>query len=636
MRKIRERSLRLESLEDRMLLAVTAGGEETAAAIYAAPLATEATQLATPTGFRAASSAANKVDLSWDAVPNASGYTVYYQKAGGGATRWQSRTTTSPNIQISGLVKTNLYAFKVVANGDGVNYTDSEETVTLKHYPDPADPPVYYSTEVTTLSDTAAEGQITFRQAVDFASQTGDTITFAAGLSGTIDLAAGGQIKLAGTSKSFAIDGDNRITLTNTGTTGTDRLFQVGESQDGFDVTFNDLTISGFSVTAGGEENLYGRGGAIMVWNTAFGTEKGNFVNLKFNNCTVSGNSAIDAGGAFYGYGTTVTAENCTFTGNSANSGGAVSLLAGDYFLTDCTFTENTAVGTGSAQGGAIALSTNYGSTIESCTFTNNSAKISSVQYGSDDAAQGGAICLYGTTDQTMIIRDTEISNNTATCVSSNSYCNKAQGGAVFAQNAGARFYNCTITGNSAVLGLTNAGGAIYTDGTWGNVSSGELFFYMTDISGNYVGYKDNDIWAGGGAGNCPSVGGAIYAKGVFHVVNCTVCDNTIYATKAANQNAQMAGSAIYFDSNAVIYDTTISGNRVVGNGSSGQCNFAAHPDTAALCVFGAVQLRTTTIMGNYTEDTSTGTKTDNDIYSHAWMYTSPDMLLLSCAYNPN
>ena len=42
MKKIRNRSLRLESLEDRMLLAVTAGGEDAAAEIYAAPAETGA------------------------------------------------------------------------------------------------------------------------------------------------------------------------------------------------------------------------------------------------------------------------------------------------------------------------------------------------------------------------------------------------------------------------------------------------------------------------------------------------------------------------------------------------------------------------------------------------------------------
>ena len=643
MRKIRERSLRLESLEDRMLLAVTAGGEEVAAAaIYAAPLPTEATQLATPTGFRAASSANSSVDLSWDAVANASGYTVYWQTTA--ATAWRSATTTSNSHTVRGLVKTTLYNFKVVANGDGVNYTDSEESVILQQYPDPSQPPVYYSTEVTTLSDTPEADKITFRQAVAFASQTGDTVTFADGLSGTIDLAIGGQIKLAGTSKSFTIEGDNRITLTNTGTSGTDRIFVIRDvDDDHLNITLNNLTITGCSATndtTSDPNHTLNDGGAIFVWNLAFDPDRMNTVNFILNNCTFTNNTAVSRGGAVSGYGLTVTATDCTFSGNSAKEGGAIRLQGGDVFLTDSEFTGNAAVGTTSAEGGAFALSTLYGSTIENCTITGNKAMISSKAYGSDDSAQGGAFYLNGVTcgdsGTALTIRDCEISGNTATCLPEQTYCNMAQGGAFYMQNAGARFYNCSITGNSAVLGLTNEGGAVCTEGTWGNVSSQQTFFFMTDISGNYVGYKDNDIWAGGGAGNCPSVGGAIYAKAVFHVVNSTICDNTIYATKAANQNAQMAGSAMYFDSNALIYDSTISGNRVVGDGSADQCNFAAHPDTAALCVFGAVQLRTTTIMGNYTEDTSTGAKTDNDIYSHAWRNGSPDMLLLSCAYNPD
>ena len=82
MRKIRERLLRLENLEDRMLLAVTAGGAETAAAAAYAPadpLPTAATQLATPTGLDAACSQNNSLNVTWNAVPNASSYVVYYK-----------------------------------------------------------------------------------------------------------------------------------------------------------------------------------------------------------------------------------------------------------------------------------------------------------------------------------------------------------------------------------------------------------------------------------------------------------------------------------------------------------------------------------------------------------------------------
>ncbi|MBQ3388846.1 MAG: fibronectin type III domain-containing protein, partial [Thermoguttaceae bacterium] len=215
MRKIRERSLRLESLEDRMLLAVTAGGEEVAAAAIYAPMATEATQLAAPENLTATCPAKYRLSIAWDAVDNASGYTVYYKSSS--ASSWTARTTATNSYSASGLNANLVYSIKVVANGDGTNYTDSEESETVYALPNSA-----YTTQVTTLSDIKATadptGDISFRQAVYFASLTGDTVTFASGLSGTVDLAAYGQITLSSAAKGFTVEGDNRITLTNSGT----------------------------------------------------------------------------------------------------------------------------------------------------------------------------------------------------------------------------------------------------------------------------------------------------------------------------------------------------------------------------------------------------------------------------------
>ncbi|MBO7725982.1 MAG: fibronectin type III domain-containing protein, partial [Thermoguttaceae bacterium] len=135
MKKIRERSLRMESLEDRMLLAVTAGGFETAAAAYAAadPLPTDATQLATPTGLDATCAAKNTLNVTWNAVSNASSYTVYYKATT--ATAWRSSSPATNSVTLRGLVASNAYNIKVVAVGDGTNYTNSEESATITRIP---------------------------------------------------------------------------------------------------------------------------------------------------------------------------------------------------------------------------------------------------------------------------------------------------------------------------------------------------------------------------------------------------------------------------------------------------------------------------------------------------------------------
>jgi hypothetical protein len=391
MRKIRERSLRLECLEDRTLLAVVAGGEESAAAVYAVdaePMATAAVQLDTPTNVQAVCNTNNRVQVSWDAVPNASQYTVYSQKVG--ATNWKATVATGTSVTVSGLMATGAYAFKVVANGDGTNYTDSEESAVVKCYPHTS-----YSTVVTTLADIketyTPSGDISFRQAVYFASMMDDTVTFAEGLAGTADLATFGQITLTG---GLTIDGDNRITLTNTGTAVENRLFSVGVSDTGFDVFLRNLTFTGFSVTQTGEDYVYGRGGAIVIWNTRFNPANNNFINVTLDHCSVTDCFAADCGGFFYAYGGTIQSTNSTFSENVARYGGAIGILAGDAFLTDSVFTGNTVTGTTSAEGGALYLNTSYGSVIDNCEFSNNTASISSTNFFSDDSAIGGAIFL--------------------------------------------------------------------------------------------------------------------------------------------------------------------------------------------------------------------------------------------------
>ncbi|MGI5832592.1 MAG: hypothetical protein ACOX6D_08715, partial [Thermoguttaceae bacterium] len=631
MGKLRERSLRLESLEDRFLLAVVAGGEESATAVYAVdaePMATAAVQLDTPTNVQAVCNVNNRVQVSWDAVPNASQYTVYSQKVG--ATNWKATVATGTSVTVSGLMATGAYAFKVVANGDGTNYTDSEESAVVKCYPHTS-----YSTVVTTLTDIketyTPSGDISFRQAVYFASTTGDTVTFAEGLAGTADLATFGQITLTG---GLTIDGDNRITLTNTGTAVENRLFSVGASDAGFDVFLRNLTFTGFSVTQTGEDYVWGRGGAIVVWNTRFNPANNNFVNFTLDHCSVTDCFAADCGGFFYAYGGTIQSTNSTFSENVARQGGAVGLLAGDVFLTDSVFTGNTATGTTSAEGGALYLNTSYGSVIDNCEFSNNTASISSRAYGSDDSAIGGAIYLLN--GDSINIYDSQITNNTATCVGSgdgSSYCCTTMGGGIYTDNVTLRIYNSEITGNSAQYGLVNIGGGLYID-----PSGREVFLYMTNVSENFIGYKDYDLWAGGGAGNCPSRGGAIYAGGVFHMVNCTVLDNILYGSRANNQIGQMSGSAIYGNTGMALYNTTIAGNRVLASSvaySTHQAT-AGCPDYSGIVEYGSGTLISCVVLGNYYEDTDTGVKTDSDIYSHAWMHSSNDMVLNSCVYNPD
>ncbi|MBO7725389.1 MAG: hypothetical protein J6S40_02880 [Thermoguttaceae bacterium] len=586
-------------------------------------------QLATPTNLTATCPAKYRFSCAWDAVDNASGYTVYYKSSS--ATSWTARTTTTNSFNAAGLSPNLLYSVKVVANGDGTTYTDSEESETVYALP-PS-----YTTQVTTLSDIKATadptGDISFRQAVYFASLTGDTVTFADGLSGTVDLATYGQISISSAAKGFTVEGDNRITLTNSGTGGANRIFFCGDTDTGYDVTLNDLTITGCSVT--NDSNYYNDGGAIFAWNPNFDPDTMNTVNFILNDCTFTNNTAATRGGAISGYGYTITADNCVFSGNSANEGGAIRLVGGDVHFTDCTFTENTAIGTGnsSAQGGALDLGVYYGSTIDNCVFSNNAVKVEapSSWLSGGGAAKGGAIYLSDNHDKDqstdLIFTDTKIIDNTATCADGQTCCDTTRGGAIYAANAGARFYNCSITGNGAINARKVGGGAIYMIGSWGYVSSDTtLFFFMTDISDNYIG--------GGmieGVGGGVAYGGALYAGGRFEMVNCTVTNNTINATRVYSYTSSSAIMVCAGVGDSKICDTTIAGNRVVNETRGSGHN----DDNSALVIFDKITIKSSAILGNYYIDTVNNTRIDNDIFSHACYEEKPPAYFYSSVYNP-
>jgi predicted outer membrane repeat protein len=118
-----------------------------------------------------------------------------------------------------------------------------------------------------------------------------------------------------------------------------------------------------------------------------------------------------------------------TFVDNLAFNGGAIDFAGNVYTISNCTFRDNKARGTGSgstnyAHGGAIcAMESNENSLITNCIFEDNSAAI------------GGAIST--TTTQ---VKDCTFTNNTASASNSENYNGKVNnkggfGGAVFNDN---------------------------------------------------------------------------------------------------------------------------------------------------------------------------------------------------------
>ena len=147
------------------------------------------------------------------------------------------------------------------------------------------------------------------------ASVAGDTVTFASGLTGTINLSSG-ELTIA---RDLTIIGPGSATLTLKGVFGS-RIFRI------ISTTAN---LSGMTVTGGFVSNE--GGGGIM-----------NAAALGLRDCVVSGNiapSSAAGGGGVFNTGS-LTASNCTFAGNNAFKGGGI-LNSGTLTLNNCTVSGN-------------------------------------------------------------------------------------------------------------------------------------------------------------------------------------------------------------------------------------------------------------------------------------------------------
>ncbi len=251
---------------------------------------------------------------------------------------------------------------------------------------------------VTNLSDApvANPGDLpgSLRQAIYDADHTpgADTIQFASGLSGTIDLTAG-ELPVTGV---LSIQGPGAATLTIDAQNNS-RIFDVndGNSAKNVAVEIQGLTLTGGN--ASGSTFPVSYGGAIF-----------SYENLTVRNCVISGNHADSSGGGIFvnsDNGGTTTIQNSTISGNTAASGGGI-VASTSYYgavtIEDSTISGNAAT---SGQGGGVIASANpYGAvTLQNCTVTGNTA--------TGDAGGIGVQSYYGST---VNIRNSTITGNTA------------------------------------------------------------------------------------------------------------------------------------------------------------------------------------------------------------------------------
>jgi predicted outer membrane repeat protein len=278
----------------------------------------------------------------------------------------------------------------------------------------------------------------------------------------------------------------------------------IGQSPEWFDILSgsadDDLTdielqayLDNIPVGSAGHLTVNGDkkddGGAICILSSAKGV---------IRNCTFTGNSAVDDGGAIMvdDWYLDITIENCAFTLNTCgDQAGAVKLsgAASNSTVVGCSFTENSAP---DDDGGAIQMDgagTGSVYTLTDCTFTNNSAN--------DD---GGAI-FASADNSTYVWTNCAFIGNYV--VSSGS-----DGGAVrySPDRADMTVLNCSFIGN----GKDPEGTAVGDDGgVWktDDDDCGPVTFMNCLFAENAS--KDDRI---------------LEVKGVSSILNCTFINNVV------------------------------------------------------------------------------------------------------------
>ena len=301
----------------------------------------------------------------------------------------------------------------------------------------------------------------------------------------------------------------------STGEAGLGGAIYCGTQTSSLVLTFNGGVISGnTSAYRGGFVGSYG-------------------ADLIFNNVTLNENVAENGGGGviYANSSPELTFVNTVLTNNSGKHGGAVN-SSGTISIDGCTFEGNNASGNAGAisvgPNGVIKLSAepqtvfknntavNYGGALEVETFhTSKASDINGALFVGNNAQWGGAVAVYGKTDQPtkMYFKDCVFGGNGSADANTAS----KDGGAFYLEDAS--FVNLTrvsMVGNNA----NEKGGAVCIHGWEG------LQMFQTVADGNYA-------KTGGAIYTEPS--GSNYAD--LYIDECSFDANRISGTYGTTMN---------------------------------------------------------------------------------------------------
>jgi predicted outer membrane repeat protein len=306
-----------------------------------------------------------------------------------------------------------------------------------------------------------------------------DTIVFASGLTGSIDLdptlgqlslTEGVQISHAGDPSALSINGQHNGIINGV------RLFDINATAADQTVSIQGLTL----------KQGYGTyGGAVYVHNP-------NPATLDLTNDIVTDNHTIGGGGAVYSY-TQVNVQSSTVSYNTNNSGGFVAGAISAKFglsIYDSTFTHNYS----NTTGGAIVASGDV--EIARSTFDQNSSD-----------SNGGAITLTGDTPGSADITDSTFTTNFANSggaitqamdspdltISRSTFSGDRAaegGGAISDYYSSLAVENSTISGNEASHNGFNSGGG----GVYAYIDTGDDVSITGSTFANNSGYLNGGI----------------------------------------------------------------------------------------------------------------------------------------------
>ena len=360
---------------------------------------------------------------------------------------------------------------------------------------------------VTTLADAGAGSlRAAITQANTMAGD--DVIEFAAGLTGTVNLAS--ALPVLTSNIEVLGPGAELMTIRRSAAT----LFRIFFVGSGSTVRLSGLTISNGRTPAGSDGGGGVRNqGALTLANCAVlgnssGTSGGGISTaggtLTLTDTLVSGNTANSDGGGVFAFGTvhmtgTTLADNRA-AGSTFASGGGLYNLAGTTDLNRCTISGNFAT----AEGGGVFNASGATTTFDGCTFSANSTEFSGAglmnagtarltnctavgNFGTSNSSVGGAIRNGGT----LSLVNSTVSGNSATF----------QGGGVLSHGP-LTLTNCTITNNRADAdgngggdggGLFNTGGAtttlnntIIADNFRGASTRDDVYISSGTVSGSF------------------------------------------------------------------------------------------------------------------------------------------------------